>query len=110
MTNRNTNSHVNNDLIKDVNISINKDVIKGINNNINKVINIIMNNNINKGINRNINKCVNKGINKDINRSKNTLTVAKGLSAYFLFSKKTVIGYGQPIKFDPHHDIQLDQP
>ena len=70
MTNRNTNSHVNNDLIKDVNISINK----------------------------------------DINRSINTLTVAKGLSAYFLFSKKTVIGYGQRIKYDLHHDIQVYQP
>lgn len=69
-----------------------------------------VNKNINKCVNKSINKCVNKGINKDINRNINTLTVAKGLSAYFLFSKKTVIGYGQRIKYDLHHDIQVYQP
>ena len=76
----------------------------------NKLVNRKVNKRINKCINRNTNRSINKKINKEVNKDVNTLTVAKGLSAYFLFSKKTVIGYGQPIKFDPHHDIQVVLP
>lgn len=76
----------------------------------NKLVNRKVNKHINKNINNLVNKDIIKVINKDINKDVNTLTVAKGLSAYFLFSKKTINGYGRLINLDRHHDIQVYQP
>ena len=76
----------------------------------NKLVNRKVNKRINKCINRNTNRSINKNINNLVNKDVNTLTVAKGLSAYFLFSKKTINGYGRLINLDRHHDIQVYQP